>query len=168
MCPHMEGEHIVLVKGTGHGSVAGVYPPLGSRKLADPVRDLLMAAEDFDAFWAMGWSFRRVLLDGPFPTPWRLERGPLLDLGPHVVDLLDAALGPVAAVHAGGDLGDFVTLQREHHSGVVCQVTLSGTTGIRAPRAGVALYGPPAFSRWTRRRPSALRRSPQWAGSSPR
>src|SRR5262245_17195655 len=34
----------------------------------------------------------------PFATPWRLEHGALLDLGPHVLDALDAALGPITAI----------------------------------------------------------------------
>ena len=38
-----------------------------------------------------------------FATPWRVARGALLDLGPHVLDLLVAALGPVAEITATGD-----------------------------------------------------------------
>lgn len=39
------------------------------------------------------------LLGGPYAASgWRAEHGALLDLGPHVVDLLDAALGAVTAV----------------------------------------------------------------------
>jgi predicted dehydrogenase len=52
------------------------------------------------------------LLGGPFAaSPWRAERGALLDVGPHLVDLLDAALGPVTGVdwahHEDPDLGRF-------------------------------------------------------------
>src|SRR5580693_6262607 len=36
----------------------------------------------------------------PFNTPWRQAKGGLWDLGPHVVSLLWAALGPVTAVTA--------------------------------------------------------------------
>jgi predicted dehydrogenase len=39
------------------------------------------------------------LLGGPYATsPWRADQGALFDLGPHVIDLLDAAVGPVVAV----------------------------------------------------------------------
>lgn len=39
------------------------------------------------------------LLGGPYAASvWRREHGALLDIGPHVVDALDAALGPVAGV----------------------------------------------------------------------
>lgn len=39
------------------------------------------------------------LLGGPYVSSvWRAEHGALLDIGPHVIDILDAALGPVAGV----------------------------------------------------------------------
>jgi predicted dehydrogenase len=39
------------------------------------------------------------LLGGPYAgSPWRAERGALLDVGPHLVDLLDAALGTVTGI----------------------------------------------------------------------
>lgn len=42
-----------------------------------------------------------VLLGGRFSaSPWRHSDGALADIGPHVVDLLDAALGRVTDVHA--------------------------------------------------------------------
>ncbi|HET6794379.1 MAG TPA: Gfo/Idh/MocA family oxidoreductase, partial [Acidimicrobiales bacterium] len=44
-----------------------------------------------------------VVEGGPFATPWRLAHGALLDVGPHVVDLLDAALGPITDITAAGD-----------------------------------------------------------------
>ena len=52
------------------------------------------------------------LLGGPYAaSPWRAERGALLDVGPHIVDLLDAALGPVTRVdwahHEDPDLWRF-------------------------------------------------------------
>ena len=38
----------------------------------------------------------------PFATPWRVERGALFDLGPHVLDLMDAAMGRIEHVDALG------------------------------------------------------------------
>ena len=38
-----------------------------------------------------------------FGTPWRLQQGGLLDLGPHVLDALDVALGTIIDVQAAGD-----------------------------------------------------------------
>lgn len=52
----------------------------------------------------------------------RLEAAAGLDLGPHVVDTLDAALGPVVGVRAHGDPLRWVGLLLEHESGVVSEV----------------------------------------------
>ena len=62
-----------------------------------------------------------------FATPWRVARGALLDLGPHVLDLLDATLGPISEVTAGGDPTRFVALTTRHESGLVGQAMLSIT-----------------------------------------
>ena len=49
-----------------------------------------------NARWLSG-----ALLGGPFAgSPWRQESGALLDIGPHLFDLLDAALGTIVEVHA--------------------------------------------------------------------
>jgi predicted dehydrogenase len=112
-----------------------------SWRYAAPVRSFLGEADGFDAFGGTGWFLSGSMLGGPFRTPWRLERGPLLDLGPHVIDLLDAALGPVATVRAAGDLARFVALQLEHTTGVVSQATLSASTALDPSRSGVTLFG---------------------------
>ena len=39
----------------------------------------------------------------PFATPWRIERGALFDLGPHLLDLMDASMGRIEHVDASGD-----------------------------------------------------------------
>ncbi|MBA2609996.1 MAG: Gfo/Idh/MocA family oxidoreductase [Actinobacteria bacterium] len=71
-----------------------------------------------------------LLGDSPFATPWRLERGPLLDLGPHVVDLIDAAMGPVVGVKASGDLLGWVSLLLEHENGATSSVDMCATAGV--------------------------------------
>jgi predicted dehydrogenase len=80
------------------------------------------------------------LLGGMFATPWRLERGPLLDLGPHVIDLLDACLGTVTRVRAHGDLRSWVGLLLDHEGGAVSEVSLCATCGLQPHRSGVELY----------------------------
>lgn len=67
------------------------------------------------------------LLGGPYSaSAWRAEHGALLDIGPHVIDLLDAALGPVTGVdyahHAEPDLWRFGLA---HGGGAHSAVTLS-------------------------------------------
>jgi predicted dehydrogenase len=63
-----------------------------------------------------------------FATPWRIERGALLDLAPHVVDLAEQILGPVAHVRAAGDPTRWVALTTVHGGGTVGQFALSLTT----------------------------------------
>ncbi len=63
-----------------------------------------------------------------FATPWRVARGALLDLGPHVLDLLVTALGPVAEITAAGDPTRVVALTTRHESGLLGQALLSITT----------------------------------------
>jgi predicted dehydrogenase len=78
-------------------------------------------------------------LGGQFATPWRLEHGPLLDLGPHVLDLLDAAAGPIVAVRAHGDPQRWIGLLIDHASGAFTEASLTGWSG--APMAaGIELH----------------------------
>jgi predicted dehydrogenase len=78
-------------------------------------------------------GFTDYIADGALPgstfaTPWRIERGALLDLGPHALDLLDACVGPIEAVRAVGDPRRWVALTVEHADGVLSQAALSITT----------------------------------------
>jgi len=79
-------------------------------------------------------------LGGPFVTPWRQQHGALLDLGPHVIDLMDAALGPVVGIRAHGDPLRWVGLLLEHESGVVSEASISAHTAVAPPRTGAEIY----------------------------
>ncbi|MFC4014894.1 Gfo/Idh/MocA family protein [Nonomuraea purpurea] len=82
------------------------------------------------------------LLDGHhFATPWRLKRGALLDVGPHVIDLLDAALGPVTGVRAHGDPLGWTGLLLEHEGGAVSEASLCMVAGGERPPSIFAAYG---------------------------
>lgn len=67
-----------------------------------------------------------------FATPWRLEpRGVLYDLGPHALDLLDAAGGPIEAV-AATERDGVLAITTHHADGATGQLVLSlGTPGAR-------------------------------------
>jgi predicted dehydrogenase len=67
------------------------------------------------------------LLGGPYAgSAWRAEQGALFDLGPHVIDLLDAAVGPVVAVPwARYDEPDLWRFGLVHAGGAQSTVTLS-------------------------------------------
>lgn len=80
-------------------------------------------------------------LGGPYHrSPWRGEHGALLDVGPHVLDLIDAALGPVVDVRAAGR--EWVSLVCEHESGAVSDVAVSCSVAITPSRTEVELFGP--------------------------
>jgi predicted dehydrogenase len=113
-----------------------------SWRYAASVRTFVEEARSFAPFAGRGLFVSGALLGGMFATPWRLERGPLLDLGPHVVDLLDATLGPVTGVHAHGDLHTWVGLALEHDGGAVSEASMCATSPLQPHRAGVELYGP--------------------------
>lgn len=129
-----------LVAAVDRAGVASLV--LLSWRYAAPVRRFLESARTFGAVGGTGRFLSGGALGGPFATPWRLERGPLLDLGPHVIDLLDAALGEVTAIHAVGDRLGWVDLVLEHLGGTTSSASLCATTPIDPSRAGAELYGP--------------------------
>ena len=73
----------------------------------------------------------------PFNTPWRREKGGLWDLGPHVVSLLWAILGPVKSVTADTGRGDLTHLVLHHEGGATSTATL--TLGAPEPADGFDL-----------------------------
>lgn len=110
-------------------------------RYAAPVRSFLAAVAEGPAPIAgRGQFLGGGSLGGPFATPWRLERGPLFDLGPHVIDTLDAALGLVVGVRAHGDPQRWVGLLLEHDSGAVSEVSLTAVSQLWPVRAGVEVY----------------------------
>jgi predicted dehydrogenase len=59
------------------------------------------------------------------PTPaWRVARGVLRDQGGDLLDLLEAALGPIAGMHARGNPRGWIGLSLEHQVGRTSQATL--------------------------------------------
>ncbi|SDM69383.1 Gfo/Idh/MocA family protein [Actinacidiphila guanduensis] len=80
-------------------------------------------------------------LDGEMATGWRLKEGALLDLGPHLLDLLDAAVGPIVSVRATGDPRRWVELSCRHENGAVSQASLSGAVRLPRPRTRIELLG---------------------------
>ena len=109
-------------------------------RYAGAVRRFLEGCRTIEPLGGRGWFITGGFLGGVFATPWRLERGPLLDLGPHVVDLLDAALGPVEEISARGDLHRWVGLQLVHQSGVVSEASITAYSAIDPARAGIEVY----------------------------
>lgn len=96
-------------------------------------------------------------LGGEFAHGWRLERGAVLDIGPHVLDLLEGGLGEIVAVQASGDPLGWVSVNCTHASGATssasmcCTAATSGRTEIEvySPR-GVASFDARAVDREAR------------------
>lgn len=121
----------------------GVVSQLVLTKRYHPVtREFLRHAAHTEVTGARSCYLHGAFLGGEFATPWRLEQGALLDLGPHLLDLLDAAVGPIASVHATGDSRRWIELTCEHTNGAISQASLSGTVRLPAARTRIELYGP--------------------------
>lgn len=110
-------------------------------------REFLTRVGDLEPIGGHGIFVSSLRDGGPFATPWRLERGALLDLGPHVVDLLDAALGRVVDVRAQGDELGWVALNLEHEGGALSQASLSAFGGGELPPARIEVYGAKGHAR---------------------
>jgi len=95
----------------------------------DSMRTFLDAARTFDSYGGRASFFGNGCVPGTmFATPWRIAEGGLLDLGPHVLDGLDAALGRILNVEARGDAQRLVLLECEHENGRVSQAALSANS----------------------------------------
>jgi predicted dehydrogenase len=94
--------------------------------------------------WSGGaaiWLGTSLQADNPFNTPWRRERGALWDLGPHLVGMLWACLGPVAEVTAVAGKADVAHLVLRHSSGVTSTVTTTQSAPEAAAGVTVFVWG---------------------------
>lgn len=94
-----------------------------------------------------GRWFSGTLLDAKYETSqWRHDGGALADIGPHVFDLLDAALGTVTSV----ELARFTApglwhVMLGHESGRLSTATLSMHTPAQPAITDFAVHGPHGF-----------------------
>lgn len=109
-------------------------------RYADSVRDFIEACRQTEPLGGRGHFLTGGLLGGMFATPWRFEMGPLFDLGPHVLDLLDAAIGPINEVSARGDLHRWIGIQLVHETGAVSEASITAYSPVEPARAGVEVY----------------------------
>jgi predicted dehydrogenase len=107
------------------------------------VRERLRSARAFAAYGARGQFLSGAFLPGsPFASGWRLERGALLDVGPHIIDIAWEALGPVTEVSAAGSLQSLVALHLTHEGGPISQILISAKVGVERQLTGLELFGP--------------------------
>jgi predicted dehydrogenase len=81
-------------------------------------------------------------LPGGTAAAWRVERGVLRDQGIDLLDLLEAALGPIVGVQAHGDRRGWIGLMLDHQVGRFSEASLSATSAPDIFRADVEIFGP--------------------------
>jgi predicted dehydrogenase len=110
-------------------------------RFAPAVRAFLDDASASESTGGRAWFLSGAFLSGPFSaSPWRHERGTLLDVGPHALDLITAAIGPATVTSADASPHGFVGLTLRHDE-AVSQVALCSTLPIADTRSGVEVYG---------------------------
>ncbi|MET1085548.1 MAG: Gfo/Idh/MocA family oxidoreductase [Arthrobacter sp.] len=70
---------------------------------------------------------------------WRNEYGPLHDLGPHLLDLMDLAAGTIEAVRADGTK-DYVALTTHHDGGATGQAAISASVQLAKVSTTLSVY----------------------------
>ena len=94
--------------------------------------------------WSGGaaiWLGTSLQPDNPFNTPWRREKGALWDLGPHLVGMLWACLGPVTEVTAVAGKADVTHLVLRHGTGATSTVTCTQSAPEAAAGVTVFVWG---------------------------
>jgi predicted dehydrogenase len=127
-----------LADAVGEAGVASMV--VLSWRYAPAIRAYIEDAHSAAPIGGRGAFVSGALLGGDFATPWRLERGPMMDLGPHVFDLLDATIGTIVGVRASGDLLGWVGALLEHEGGQVSTASLCASAAISPHRAGVDVF----------------------------
>ncbi|ODT99011.1 MAG: oxidoreductase [Pseudonocardia sp. SCN 72-86] len=90
----------------------------------------------------VGRWYSGALLGGPFAgSAWRAEHGALLDVGPHVIDLLDAALGPVTGVEWAHRADSLWTFGMTHSGGARSTVSMSLRVAIDPTEFEIGMFG---------------------------
>jgi predicted dehydrogenase len=92
------------------------------------------------------WFGTSMLESSPFNTPWRQDKGGLWDLGPHVVSLLSACLGPVRSVTADAGPSDVAHLVLHHQGGTTSTVTVTQAASEAAAGFDLYVWGEPGRS----------------------
>jgi predicted dehydrogenase len=118
---------------------AGTLVMLTNRFNPDLDRFLAEAAR-IEPFGGRGCFLSGAFLAGPFAQGWRLRRGAVLDIGPHILDLLEAALGEIVEVRAAGDPLAWVSGVCTHASGAISDVAMCSSAALPAGKTEVELY----------------------------
>ncbi|MEU5693530.1 Gfo/Idh/MocA family oxidoreductase [Actinosynnema sp. NPDC020468] len=131
-----------LVDAVGEAGVASLV--VLTRRYAPETREQLEQLHAVGG-WVGGGArwLTGALLGGPYSkSPWRHERGPLDDVGPHAFDLLDAALGPIVEVIAADRSAHGVwQVVFAHEGGATSVATMTMSVPLQPGIAEVVVYG---------------------------
>ena len=106
------------------------------------------AAAALDALGGWGCFLSGAFLPGsPYARGWRLERGALLDVGPHLLDLHEVAFGEIVDIDAAGDRHGWVALTLTHASGITSQGSLCCRLAMES-RTAVECFGTSGTARF--------------------
>jgi predicted dehydrogenase len=109
-------------------------------RFASQVRTFIAEAQSHAFRGGRSLFLTNAYLGGPFATRWRLEQGSILDTGPHAIDFMQAAVGPVAAVTAVHGRGEWTAVTLEHFNGAVTQVSLCSHVNADPLRIEIDLF----------------------------
>ena len=111
-----------------------------SNRFNPALDEFIDAAGTVEPIGARGCFISGAFLGGAFAYGWRLERGAVLDVGPHLLDLLEAALGEIVEIRASGDALGWVSLICTHASGTTSSGSLCCSAASDS-RTEVEVYG---------------------------
>jgi len=150
------GKHVILEKPIGSTvdeaeRLAGAIADAGVASLVALVRRFAPETVEWLAGlrsvggWVGGnaqWMSGALLSDDYANSAWRHENGALLDIGPHVIDLMDAALGEITDVVAAtvSDTGLWQLILR-HEGGATSTVSLCLSLPLQPAFADLTVFG---------------------------
>jgi predicted dehydrogenase len=105
-------------------------------------REFVTRAEGFEVAGACCASLSGAIRpESPFATGWRRRHGALLDVGPHLFDLLEATVGPIEELSGRGDPLGWTSLTCRHAGGQVSAVSMSISLPLPDSVFECVLYG---------------------------
>ncbi len=124
------------VEAAGVGSLMGL-----TYRFNPVVREFLRRAADFDVAGARACFLSGVFLAGRFGGTWREQYGALLDVGPHLLDLVQAAMGSFDGMTGRTSPGGWTSLVARHGSGAVSELAICCHAAMMPSRTEMELFG---------------------------